>query len=376
LFICLCAALAGAEGPTAIARWARAKRDWLQERVDLSSGLPSHDTIARVLARLDPNAFGACFAAWTRELYRDAGGATGRTTEGGAGEGEVIALDGKTVRASLDRASGLPALHLVSAWACQSRLVLAQRKVQDHENEIVAVPDLLGLLDVRGCLVTGDALLCQKEVAAQVVAQGGDYLLALKDNHSISYERVEEFFTYWRAREFRTEQTNEAVAHQFCQTVGKGHGRVEVRRCWLAEGAGEWLDTDREWARLNSVAVVECERRHPTSGKTSKEVRYFITSLSGPDAARRVLRASRRHWGIENRLHWVLDAVFAEDKQRTRSTTGHAAENLALLSKIALNVLRRDRTPGLGGVKAKRQIAGWDVRFLETLLTGNPYEPA
>ena len=152
LFICLCATLAGADGPTAIARWANAKKDWLGVRVDLPNGLPSHDTIARVLAQLDAKAFAACFTAWTTALHQKT-------------EGEVIALDGKTLRASLDRASGVPALHLVSAWACKSRLVLCQRKVQNHENEIAAVPELLHWLDVKGCIVTGDALLCQKQAA-------------------------------------------------------------------------------------------------------------------------------------------------------------------------------------------------------------------
>jgi predicted transposase YbfD/YdcC len=360
LFICLCATLAGADGPVAIARWAKAKRDWLAERLEFPHGLPSHDTVARVLARLDADAFHQCFVAWTKALRSHTGG-------------EVLALDGKTIRASAQ--AGLPALHLVSVWAAQSRLVLAQRPVQGHENEIVAVPDLLALLDLRGCLVTGDALLCQKGVAARVVSQGGDYVLALKENHPSLHERVAEFFGYWDKHGWETEDTREAVAHQFAQTAGKGHGRVEARRCWLVEGAADWLDTDREWAGLRSVACVQAERRDTATGKVSRQTRYFLTSVSGAGAARAVLRAVRLHWGIENRLHWVLDVVFDEDRRRTRSGTGDAARNLALLSKMALNLIRQDETPDLGGVKGKRQVAGWDTRFLETLLTGKTYKP-
>jgi predicted transposase YbfD/YdcC len=166
-----------------------------------------------------------------------------------------------------------------------------------------------------------------------------------------------------------------ANAHQFVQTVSKGHGRVEQRRCFLVENVADGLDVDQEWAGLASVACIQAERRETATGKVSVQTRYFLSSLSGPNAARSLLRAVRLHWGIENQLHWVLDMVFAEDKQRTRSTTGNAAQNLALLSKVALNLIRQDKTPDLGGVKGKRQVAGWDVRYLETLLTGKPYEP-
>lgn len=360
LFICLCGTLAGADGPVAIARWAKAQRDWLSERLEFPHGLPSHDTLARVLARLDADAFHRCFVAWTRALRQHT-------------EGEVLALDGKTIRASAH--AGLSALHIVSVWAAQSRLVLAQRTVQDHENEIIAVPDLLALLEIRGCLVTGDALLCQKSVAAQVVSKGAHYVLALKENHPSLHERVVEFFDYWGQQNWKTEDTHEAVAHQFVQTVSKGHGRVETRRCWLVEAVADWLDTENEWTGLRSIACVQAERRDTATGKVSQQTRYFLTSVSGAGTARSVLRAVRLHWGIENRLHWVLDVVFDEDRQRTRSDTGNAAQNLALLSKIALNVIRQDTTPDLGGVKGRRQVAGWDVRYLETLLTGKPYKP-
>lgn len=364
LFICLCAILSGASSLTEIALWAKAKQDWLEDRVDLSSGIPSHDTIGRVLSRLDPQAFDRCFRTWTQALHR-------RT------EGEVIALDGKTLRGSLDRASGVPALHLVSAWAASNRLVLSQRKVAGHENEITAVPELLSLLDVKGCIVTGDALLCQKEVAAKVREQKGDYVLALKQNHVAAFEGAQEYFTYWIGRGWRTEVDQESVPHQAAVTRGKGHGRIEERRCFLvaADQIPGWPQPHKEWMGLKSVAAVISERKETLTGKVSTQVRFYLTSLSGEDAAKQVLRAVRQHWGIENRLHWVLDVVFQEDKARTRSTTGHAAQNLALLNKIALNVIRHDKTQGVGGgIKAKRQVAGWRSDFLETLLTGKPYE--
>jgi predicted transposase YbfD/YdcC len=361
LFIALCGLLSGADNFYAIARWAKAKEHWLQERVDLPGGLPSHHTLSRLFARLDPDAFAACFTAWTQTLHEKT-------------EGEIIALDGKTLRRSFDRATGQPALHLVSAWAAANRLVLSQRKVdkaEAHENEIVALPDLLALLDVRGCLVTIDAAGCQKEIARQIVAQGGDFVLALKENHPHLYDSIAELFTYWRAQEWQTEEHQEPVAHRYAQSVSKGHGRIEQRRCWVVEDVAAWLDPDNQWGSVfSSVAAVECERREKS--RRTVQTRYFVTSLTGAGVASQVLRASRLHWGIENRLHWVLDVVFGEDQSRSRKA--HGPENLALLRKIALNLLRQERSQKLS-LKVKRQLAGWDNDYLETVLTGKPYEP-
>jgi predicted transposase YbfD/YdcC len=328
-------------------RWAKAREAWLRERVDLSAGVPSHDTIGRVFAKLSPKAFSACFEAWTRALHK-------RT------EGEIIAIDGKTVRGSLDEATGIPALHLISAFAATNRLVLCQEVVEGHENEISAVPDLLAMLDVEGGIVTGDAMFCQKSIAAQIIAQRGDYVLALKDNHPNLHETVVEYFTYWRARDWKTEADGVPIPYQFAQTLGKGHGRVEIRRCFVAKTAevAPWLSTlpeAQQWAGLRSIAAVvshfaakwavESERR--IRGKTTIHVRYYLTSLSGKSAAWEVLRASREHWGIEkgiekgieNRLHWCLDVVMREDQHqlRGRRNARSAVRNMALLRKIVLN---------------------------------------
>ncbi len=359
LFIALCAFLCGADTFAQMQRWAKAKQDWLEERIPLPHGIPSHDTIGRVFARLDNKAFAACFEAWTQALYQKT-------------EGEVIALDGKTIRGSFDTATGSAALHLVSAWASANRLVLCQQQVEDHENEVKAVPALLKLLDIKGCVVTGDAMLTQKKIARQIIAAGGDYVLALKENHPHLYDCATDFFEYWLAQGWKTEEDGEPIAHDFAQTIGKGHGRLEIRRCHVVESVKDWLDPKGEWSGLASVARVEYETRR--AGKVSSLVRYYVTSLSGEEVARTVLRCVRQHWGIENRLHWCLDVVFKEDKSQVRSTTGHAAGNLGWLRKMVLNLLRKE-TSVKAGLQSKRNLAGWDIRYLETILTGNPYQP-
>lgn len=377
LFIIVCATIAGADTFPEMARWAKARESWLRERIDLKNGIPSHYTLGRVFARLSPRAFSDCFEAWTQALHR-------RT------EGEVIAIDGKTIKGSLDQATGNPAVHLISAFAASNRLVLCQEVVEGHENEISAAPELLSklvsLLDVKDCIVTGDAMFCQKEIAAQVVAEGGNYALALKDNHPHLSESVQEYFTYWLAQDWKTEQDGVPVAHQFAQTLGKGHGRVEIRRCYLvnASDAAPWLDLlpegDRwahwaHWAGLKSIAAVVAERTE--HGKpTTVHTRYYLTTLCGPSAASTLLRASRGHWGIENRLHWCLDVVLSEDRHQLRGrTNGRAAvRNMALLRKLVLNMLRRG---GLASdsLRIKRRMAGWDDDYLDAILTGRVIEP-
>lgn len=365
LFILLCGLLAGADTPATIARWAKTKRKWLRERVELppdKHGIhttPSKQTLSRVLTRLDPVAFANCFQSWTEALHRKT-------------EGEVLALDGKTVRHSFDTAVGSKAAHLVSVWAAANRLVLSQRQVEDHENEIVAIPDLLQRLDIGGCIVTIDAIGCQKEIAQQITSQGADFVLRLKDNHPHLCDSVEEYFTYWRSQDWKTEQDGEPIAHRFAQTTGKGHGRIEVRKCWVVEDV-PWLDLDQQWKGLRSIVAIEGERINSRTGqRISIETRYFLSSLSGENSAREALRAVRLHWGIENRLHWCLDMVFREDESRTHK--GHAPQNLAVMRKAAMNLFRQEKTQNLP-LKAKRELAAWETDYLETLLTGKPYLP-
>jgi len=347
LVIALCATLCGADDFVAIAAWGRAQAAWLRQRLALPHGIPSHDTFDRVFRRLDPEAFARCFVAWV-EAVRE------------ATDGEVVAVDGKTLRHSFDRASGQAAIHMVSAWATQNRLVLGQRKVAAKSNEITAIPALLALLDLHGCIVTTDAMGCQKEIARQIVAQGGDYVLALKENQPALYADVVEFFAEARATQFAK------LAHGFHREVEGDHGRIESRRCWSV-GEIAWLRERHDWEALSSIALLERERR--VGEQRSVEVSYYISSLAGGDdrQARRLGGAARGHWGIENQLHWVLDVSFAEDACRVRCE--HAAQNLATVRHLALNLLQQEHSAKLG-TKNKRLRAGWDTSYLQKILTG------
>ena len=350
LVIALCAVLAGADGFTDIEDWARAKEDWLRERLPLPHGIPSHDTFARVFARLDPAAFTTCFRHWVEGVREPVP--------------QVIALDGKTLRHSFDRTHGLGAIHIVSAWATENRLVLGQVKVAQKSNEITAVPELLGLLDITGCIVTIDAMGCQTEIARQIVEQQGDYVLALKRNQGTLREDVQFFLDDAREREFRE------VPHSTQRTFDAEHGRQETRHYWMT-GEVEWLRErhgPQRWAGLASIAMVETHRREGGPGApTSVERRYYISSLPAdtPASVARFAQAVRDHWGIENQVHWVLDIAFREDEWRVRRD--HSPENLATLRHLALNLLRQERTAKVG-IKSRRKRAGWDLRYLEKVL--------
>lgn len=351
LFIALCATLCGADGFNEIESWGQAKEAWLRERLDLPNGIPSHDTFNRVFSRLDPDAFTACFLRWLEALREPT-------------VGQVIALDGKTLRHSFDRAGGRGALHVVSAWAAENELVLGQVAVDTKSNEITALPALLRLLDVRGCIVTIDAMGCQRDLARQIHDQGGDYVLALKGNQPALYEDVKLFLDDAHARGFG------GVSHETAVTKDWDHGRHEKRTCWVT-GEVSWLRErhgEETWAGLTSIGMVESRRR--AGGPEAEETverRYFISSLPvvDPQSASRFGAAVRQHWGIENRVHWVLDIAFREDESRVRRD--HAPTNLATLRHLALNLLRRE--PSKGGVKGKRLKAGWDDHYLERLLT-------
>lgn len=350
LVIGICAVLCGAEGWDDMVRFAKAKQTWLQQRLqlELAHGLPCADTLRRVFTRLDPHALQAAFRRWTRQLHV-------RT------QGEVIALDGKALRHSFDMALGQPAMHMVSAWAASARLVLGQMKVADKTNEIPTVPTLLALLDIQGCIITTDALSCQTATATQIIAQAGDYVLAVKDNQPNLYADLKHRFAYAEAHQWRD------CAHQRATQTHKGHGRIETRCCDLLPLPPEdayWGDVQAQWAGLRSLVRITATRQIGPGVTT--EVRYFISSL--PGNAARVLRAVRQHWGIENRLHYVLDVSLDEDACRIRKD--HGAENLAVLRHIALNLLRQEKSSA-AGIKAKQKLAGWDNDYLALVLVSN-----
>jgi predicted transposase YbfD/YdcC len=270
--------------------------------------------------------------------------------------GDIVPIDGKTVRRSFDRAASTSAIHMVSAWANRNRLVLGQVKVDDKSNEITAIPKLLKMLDLRGATVTIDAMGCQKEIAKAITEQGADYVLALKKNHSHLYDDVTLFLDDAQAREFAE------IDHDYHETVDGDHGRIETRKYWITS-AIEWLGARASWANLNSLGLVES--RCEIGEKVQIERRYYLVSL--PADAKRFGDAVRQHWGVENGLHWVLDVSFNEDACRIRKDQG--AQTFSVLRHMALNLLKRE-SQHKRGIKARRKRAGWDRDYLLQVLTG------
>jgi predicted transposase YbfD/YdcC len=350
LTIALCAVICGADSWTECAAFGQAKLAWLRTFLPLPNGIPSHDTFGRVFAALDPVQFQQGFLSWVQASTTRLAGLTAP-----AGL-DHVALDGKTLRRSHDRANGKAAVHLVSAWASANRLVLGQVAVDDKSNEITALPALIKLLDLRGSIVTIDAMGCQTAIAAAIVEQGGDYVLALKGNQGTLHQEVEAMFAAAQRTGFH------GIAHQTYRTLEKGHGRIEERRWWTIHDPEylAHLNPTGAWRQLASSAMVEAERT--IGGTVTRETRYFIASVA---AAQPVGQAVRLHWGIENRVHWVLDIAFREDECRVRA--GHSAQNCATLRHLALNLLRQDQTAKVG-IKAKRLKAGWDETYLCRIL--------
>lgn len=346
IVLAICAVICGADAWTEIEQFGLDKEPFFRRFLPLPGGIPSHDTFSRVFARIQPAQFQACFAEWVREVVALAAG-------------QVVALDGKTLRRSADKAAaGKAALHMVSAWASANGagLVLAQRQVDAKSNEITAIPLLLQVLDLAGCIVTIDAMGTQTAIAAAIIEQQADYVLALKGNQGRLERGAQEMFAHAQQTAFQ------GMAHQATQTLEKGHGRIEHRRYWLVTD-GRWLDyvnAEERWVGLAGLGMVEAERR--VGGVVRKEVRYYITSLTEIAA---FARGVRTHWGIENGLHWVLDVAFREDESRARAD--HSGENLAVLRHIALNLLKAERTAKVG-VHGKRLKAGWSEAYLLKVL--------
>jgi predicted transposase YbfD/YdcC len=349
IVIAVCAVICCADSWSDVADFGEAKRKWLETFLDLPHGIPCTDTFERVFARLDPDAFERCFMSWTEALA-------------GASRGKLVAIDGKKIRRSFEHAwDHSTATHLVSAFVHENATVLGQLSVDCKENEIVAIPKLLELLDLTGATVTIDAMGCQTQIAGKIAENGGDYLLAVKENQPLLHDALKRNLDEMILENFT------GVRHGFVQTVDGDHGRIETRRVWVTDQLDEWLDANQRdrWAGLKSVAVVEAQREIPAK-PTSIERRYFISSIAGTDASR-MAEAVRGHWSVENKLHWVLDVSFAEDQSRQRKD--HSAENFSRLRRIALNMLRRETTKKRG-IKGKRLNAAWDHDYLLKLLKG------
>ena len=342
LVIAVCAVICGADGWEDIEEYGKAQAEWLAQVLDLPHGIPGHDTFRRVLSRLDPEELTECFIAWTGALSDLCGG-------------DIVAIDGKTLRHSFDRAASKTAIHMVSAWANANRLVLGQVKVDDKSNEITAIPKLIKMLDLAGATVTIDAMGCQKEIAKVITDQEADYVLALKENHPTLYDDVTLFFEDGKATDFAE------IDHEYHETVDGDHGRLETRRYWLTSDI-EWLGAKTSWSNLQSIGMVESYRE--MGDKVESETRYFLTSV--PCDGVRFAQAVRQHWGIENSLHWVLDVSFDEDACRIRKDKG--AQTFSVLRHIALNLLRHESSHKRG-IKARRKRAGWDRGYLLRVLT-------
>lgn len=349
LFIAICATIAGADSFEDIERWATAQKKWLLDYIALPHGIPSADTFLRVFSALCPDAFNDGFVNWVKSRINHV-------------NQEVIAIDGKTTKASVNKADDLGALHMVSAWATENRLVLAQDAVDNKENEIVSIPRVLKMLDLKGCIVTIDALGCQKDIAQLIIESGACYLLGLKRNHDILYDRVKDLFESERSRNFVTSH-GDKIAHSFYKQFDNSHGRLEYRRCWVIADA-QYLDVADDHGKIFGLTSVVCiETEFHKGDKVHIESRYFISTLA-PDA-KLVLESKRSHWGIENGLHWVLDVGFNEDRCTVRDEK--ARENLAILRHVALNLIRLN-TSLKGGVAPKRKMAAWNTDNLLAIL--------
>lgn len=346
LTIALCGIIAGAEGWTDIENFGKQKASWLGQFLDLKNGIPSHDTFGRVFARVDPEQFRHGFLSWVQAVFE-------------VTSGQVIALDGKQLRRSHDKTLGKKAINMVSAWATTNHLVLGQVKVETKSNEITAIPALLAVLDITGCIVTIDGIGTQVEIAQQIIKQNADYLLPVKKNQLQLYEDIRLFFKLAQQNEFTK------VKYSYKRTVDNQHGRLEIRQCWAISGEESllFLRGHAYWPQLQTIVMIEAERRFRR--KVERTVNFFITSL--PNDAKQILATKRSHWGIENSLHWVLDVAFREDDSRVRQ--GNAAENMAILRHMALNLLKQEKS-AKGGIKAKRLQAAWNNDYLVKVLLG------
>ena len=344
--IAILATICGADDWVAVTTYGHAKQKWLETFLDLSNGIPSHDTFGRVFRWLDEEAFQLKFSEWTARICE-------------ATKGEVVAIDGKKLRRSGDRHHGRDGIWMVSAWASKNRMVLGQTKVDDKSNEITAIPQLLAQLDLSGCVVTVDALNTQTEIAKQIVDAQADYIMAVKGNQGTIHQDIQLLF-----EGFETE-LYQGVIYQTARTINQAHGREEYRQVWVVTEPDylDYLRQNKKWAKLHSLIKLVTVRYLPDKDKMETSTRYFISSWQA--SADDFLQAIRDHWQIENSLHWVLDVAFREDESRIRRD--HAPANMALLRHIAVNLLKQEKTAKIG-ISNKRKRAGWDDDYLERVV--------
>jgi predicted transposase YbfD/YdcC len=341
--IALCATIAGADDFVVIADWARQKKDWLGQFLDLSSGIPSHDRFNAIFRALKPEQFDRCLVSWITELHEVAAG-------------QVVPIDGKTMRQSFDKATGKSALHMVGAWATANKISLGQVAVAEKSNEITAIPKLLDLLELDGAVVTIDAMGCQTEIARKILEKKADYVLAVKDNQPTLHEGIVEFFLDQMEDDFARVKVGRH------ETKEKGHGRIEHRTYYVCDVPDDLPDAGR-WEGLKRIGVAISDTLR--SGKPCDDVRYYI--LSKTMSARSFGAAVRSHWSIENSLHWQLDMSFGEDRSRVRKD--HADANMGALRRASLSLLKNENSKKVG-IKNKRLVAAWNVDYLRQVLFG------
>lgn len=346
VFLIISATISGCEGWKSIRDFGIMKLDWLKQYLPYENGIPVDDTIARVMRKLNTKQFEDCFISWMQGVAK-------------ATEGDVIAIDGKTLRHSYDTASDKSAIHMVSAWSSANGVVLGQEKTAEKSNEITAIPELLNSLAIKGCIVSIDAMGCQKEIAKQIVTKRADYLLALKGNQGTLHDDVKTFFSTAKENQFKN------IEFDFHEEHDAGHGRTETRRAYAIDVKKykKQFQTVAEWKKLTSIVMVESVREG--SNFKTEDTRYYISSCQ--PSAKSLLDASRKHWAVENSLHWTLDVTFREDESRIRKDA--SPENCAIFRHIALNIIRKDTSTD-ASIKRKRHMAALNDKFRSTLING------
>lgn len=342
VFLVVSATISGCEGWKSIKDFGEVKLKWLRKFFPYENGIPVDDTLARVMERLNTKTFQHCFIAWIGSAIESVGG-------------DIIPIDGKTLRRSHDKGRDKSAIHMVSAWSTTHGVVLGQEKTNEKSNEITAIPALLEVLELKGCIVTLDAMGCQKDIIEKIVSKKADYVVALKGNQGDFHEDVKEYFETSLSSAF------ESVPHDFYEENDIGHGRIEHRQCCVVDAKQPYFSDKKAWKNLSSIAMVISER--DLGEKKTRETRFFISSLNVD--AKQILSAVRQHWAVENSLHWVLDMTFREDESRVRR--GQSAENLAIVRHMALNVLKQDKSVQ-ASTKRKKLLAALDDKFRTTLI--------